>query len=133
MKSIQISLFRVLTGILQSQNCDGSWGRIHSREETAYAVIFIANIASLPNVSHPSGKIDVAIEQGRHFLRKASELSKNPDNLWTGKVSHGVANLSNAYVLAALKTGSPISTPSALIADQGPITFPSGISDPAGT
>ncbi|KAA8645203.1 uncharacterized protein ATNIH1004_009420 [Aspergillus tanneri] len=93
----------VLERILTRQNPDGSWGQIRSREETAYAVIGLANLGSHAAIVSDFSRVELAIARGKQFLLENWQLGDNPDRIWTGKVLHGISYVQDAYVLAALK------------------------------
>ena len=106
-----VVLFQILVRVLQQQNEDGSWGSRGSREETAYAIISLSNVASLPFITPIAGQIETAISRGRKYLKsiKASENIKLTPNdyIWVGKISYGVESVCLTYVLAALNTPVP--------------------------
>lgn len=108
---VMVVLFQILSRVLQQQNKDGSWGSLGSREETAYAVITLANCDSLPFVIPIAGQIETAISQGRKFLKANSDLEDFKltfsDYIWAGKVSYGVETVCHSYILAALNTPVP--------------------------
>jgi hypothetical protein len=104
-------LFQILTRTLQSQKDDGSWGKSGNREETAYALITLANVDSLPFVTPIAGQIESAISKGRKYLKTNGVLEtmklSPKDYVWRGKIAYGVENVSHSYVLAALNTPVP--------------------------
>lgn len=108
---VMVVLFQILSRILQQQNEDGSWGPLGSREETAYAIITLANVDSLPFVTPVAGQIEAAISRGRKYLKTLNaldEIKLTPkDYIWSGKISYGVENVCHSYVLAALNTPVP--------------------------
>ena len=108
---VMVVLFQILSRTLQQQNQDGSWGPLGSREETAYAIITLANVDSLPFVTPVAGQIEAAISRGRKYLKSINaleEIKLTPkDYIWTGKISYGVENVCHSYVLAALNTPVP--------------------------
>src|SRR5271169_2933334 len=108
---VMVVLFQILTRTLQQQNEDGSWGKFGSREETAYAIITLSNVDSLPFVTPVAGQIESAISRGRKYLKSVNaldEIQLSPrDYIWTGKISYGVENVCHSYVLAALNTAVP--------------------------
>jgi hypothetical protein len=107
---VMIALFQILVRILQQQNRNGSWGPMNSREETSYAIIALANLASLPFLTPIAGQIDLSISRGRHYLVSIDALDiplARSDHIWAGKVAYGVESVCHSYVLAALSTHVP--------------------------
>jgi hypothetical protein len=108
---VMVVLFQILTRTLQQQNEDGSWGTNGSREETAYAILTLANVDSLPFVTPIASQIELAISTGRKYLKSTKALENiklTPnDYIWAGKVSYGVENVCHSYVLGALNTPVP--------------------------
>jgi hypothetical protein len=107
---VMVVLFQILMRILQQQNRNGSWGPMNSREETAYAIIALANLASLPFLAPIAGQIDLSISRGRNYLVSVDALDTPlalSDHIWAGKVSYGVESVCHSYVLAALSTHVP--------------------------
>lgn len=98
-------LLQALVRTLQQQNADGSWGVIHSAEETAYAIIALSNICSATIFSKDAVRVSLAVQRGKRFLSKSTP-TENPDRVWTGKVFHGISYVREAYILAALKVES---------------------------
>jgi hypothetical protein len=96
-------LEKAMERILQQQNKDGSWGTIHSREETAYAIVALANLGSHAAICDDFGRVELAIARGKQFLLENWQPGDKPDRIWTGKILHGVSYVKDAYVLAALK------------------------------
>ncbi|KIK57345.1 hypothetical protein GYMLUDRAFT_172842 [Collybiopsis luxurians FD-317 M1] len=106
---IPIALFQILIRILQSQRSDGSWG---SCEETAYALLALTELASLPFISIMHDTIQKVVHPGREFLQLS--LTENQDSgdricLWIDKVNYRIPPVSYSYILAALRaTACPI-------------------------
>ena len=100
---IFVTLFQAAVRTLQNQNPDGSWGKMHSREETAYATLTLAELACLPPLILLSSQVEDALRRGRVFLANAMRSTEPPDYLWIEKVTYGLGTLSRAYVLAACK------------------------------
>ncbi|KAF7375158.1 Ent-kaurene synthase [Mycena sanguinolenta] len=104
-----ITLFQILIRILQGQRADGSWG---SCEETAFALLALSNLASLPFISVMHDTIQMAVLSGRDFLQLNLTGKQGTDEeicLWTGKVNHRNPLISYSYGLAALRaTAAPI-------------------------
>ncbi|KAL3472131.1 hypothetical protein BJX99DRAFT_266206 [Aspergillus californicus] len=87
---------------LKTQNEDGSWGKRHSSEESAYAVLILANLLKLDGTAKEERTIRFGIESGKRYLAKW----KGPDPsdlVWTGKVWLADLFIQEAYVLAALR------------------------------
>ena len=97
---IFVALFQAAVRMLKIQNADGSWGKIHSREETAYASLALAELACLPPLLPLNSEVKEAIRRGREFLAKESSTANSPDYLWIEKVTYGLSTVSRAYVLA---------------------------------
>lgn len=97
---------QLLRHILQNQNTNGSWGELNSIEETAYAVVALANLGSHAVCGIENDQpIDVQVGRGKQFLLENwTPGSENPDRIWTGKVLHGISYVGEAYVLAALES-----------------------------
>ena len=106
-----VVLFQILTRTLQQQSEDGSWGVSGSREETAYAIITLANVDSLPFVTPIASQIESAISRGRKYLKSIKALEDikltPSDYIWAGKVSYGVENVCHSYVVGALNAPVP--------------------------
>ncbi|KAJ6089136.1 hypothetical protein N7499_003983 [Penicillium canescens] len=87
---------------LKTQNKDGSWGKRHSSEESAYAVLILANLVKLGGKTKDQRNICLSIESGKRYL----EQWKGPDPsdlVWTGKVWLADLFIQEAYVLSALR------------------------------
>lgn len=105
---IMLAAFRSMMRILLTQNTDGSWGSKGPREETAYAILALVELSSLPMAFLLHQPIHSAILNGRNYL-KAHEDTSRSEYLWIEKVLYGSGNLSQAYIIAALRT--PRSSP----------------------
>lgn len=99
-EEVMPTLVQCLVRTLLSQSIDGSWGCKGPREETAYAILTLASLLTLPSNLFFRPDIVSAIDHGRSFLNK-SKIS-HPENLWIEKVSYGSTYLAEAYVVAAL-------------------------------
>lgn len=99
-EKVMPTLFQCLIRTLLSQRVDGSWGCRGPREETAYAILTLANLHILPSALFFRQEIVSAIDRGRSFLRR-SEIFP-PENVWIEKVSYGSKYLAEAYIVAAL-------------------------------
>ncbi|KAJ7096213.1 hypothetical protein C8R44DRAFT_813352 [Mycena epipterygia] len=96
-----VALFQILVRILQGQGSDGSWG---SCEETAYALLALTKLATLPFVSVMHDTIQQALLSGRDFLLLTSGDGDTGDRacLWIDKINYRIPPVSYSYVLAAL-------------------------------
>ncbi|KAJ7671648.1 Ent-kaurene synthase [Mycena polygramma] len=104
-----IALFQILTRILQGQGTDGSWG---SCEETAYALLALSHLSSLPFVSIMRDTLQTAVSFGRDSLQLSLTGKQDTGDeicLWIDKVNYRIPPVSYSYVLAALRaTAAPI-------------------------
>ena len=103
---VSLVLFQALLQLLQKQNANGSWGSKPSREITAYAIIALVNLASLPFLEELSAQIQTAVERGRSYIENSTE-AHSIEYVWVAKVTYSPVNISKAYILAALKTSYP--------------------------
>ena len=96
-----VTLFQILIRLLQVQDDNGSWG---SCEETAYALLALVSLSSLPFTSTMISTIQVALNSGRRFLSENMIGQETSDKacLWIDKVSYRIPPLSYSYVLASL-------------------------------
>lgn len=104
-----IVLLQLLVRLLRTQSEDGLWEG--KREATAYSVLALSAIACLSIVSSTTALIEQiyqAIRLARAALsRDLATLSTQPaEHLWIEKVTYGSQNLSQAYILAALKSAA---------------------------
>jgi hypothetical protein len=107
-----IALFQIVVRLLQAQTIEGSWG---SCEETAYALLALTKLASLPFVSIMHDTIQKALDLGRDFLlanESDTQDTKDQICLWIEKINYRVPHVSYSYVLAALHaTRVPVAQP----------------------
>jgi len=97
---VPVVLFQILIRVLQAQHDDGSWG---SCEETAYALLALVSLSSLPFISIMVPTIQLALDSGRRFLSENVMEQEMSDKacLWIDKVNYRIPPLSYSYVLAA--------------------------------
>ncbi|KAG9229804.1 hypothetical protein BJ875DRAFT_521962 [Amylocarpus encephaloides] len=105
-EDIALVLLEVLVQTLQKQNANGSWGHIPSKEITAYAIIALGNLASMPFASKMSLVIRDAIEKGRSFINLTG-IAPEIEYVWIAKTNYSPIKISRAYILAALETKYP--------------------------
>ena len=96
------ALIQCLVRTLQSQKLDGSWGCEGPKEETAYAILTLVNLRTLPLAQFFRTDIISAIDRGRSFL-KTTDPHK-PEYIWIEKVSFASVKLAEAYITAAMYT-----------------------------
>lgn len=117
-----IVLLQLLVRLLSTQSASGLWEE--KQEPTAYSVLALCSIASLPVVRSAPGlveKINQALGAACLSLSRGIEtLPQRPaERLWIEKVTYGSQNLSQAYTLAALKAIDRISSTAAETALHG--------------
>ncbi|KAJ7310885.1 hypothetical protein DFH08DRAFT_619711, partial [Mycena albidolilacea] len=104
---------KIVALILESQKpTDGSWGLLESNcEETAYAVILLAHLASLDSLQSSRERIRKATELGRQYLISADVPDDAPlggkDCIWITKTAYAVRNIRRAYIIGALHIPVP--------------------------
>ena len=116
-RRLPIVLTQITNRTLFDQSHAGSWGESRSIETTAYGILTLAAVSSLPWVSFVRGQIDHAIRTGQQFLLQAQERGIRPEYLWIEKVTYGSENLCESYRLAALKPSQRSRTWSSQISD----------------
>ncbi|CAF1415613.1 unnamed protein product [Adineta steineri] len=108
---VHIILLQLMVRLLQSQsNVTGCWGMNGSREETSYAIIALANLASLPFAELLRTQIDVAVARGQAYLSSTTSSNlletEQKERLWISKTVYGVGSVHQSYILAALQTSA---------------------------
>ncbi|RAL05864.1 uncharacterized protein BO80DRAFT_460918 [Aspergillus ibericus CBS 121593] len=100
LSKVAVTLFQTCLRPLPDQEANGSWNK--SVDETAYAILLLAEARRLcffDNLRHP---LQAAIERGLEFL--ASSGSNPGSCIWSDKVSYGSLSITEAYILAARKS-----------------------------
>ena len=98
---IPLVSFQILLQTMQRQQLDGSWESKH--EATAYAVLALTCLSSLPWIQAMAADVASAIERGKEYLHQTRQLWTRGDYLWVEKVTYSSTNLSQAYCIAAIK------------------------------
>lgn len=98
--SIPAMVFQVLIQTINFQKMDGSWES--SLEATAYAVLTLKRLASLPWAGDVRRAAARAILHGTAFLMMHEEEWDAAEFLWVEKVSYGSEVLSRTYCIAAI-------------------------------
>jgi ABC-type phosphate transport system permease subunit len=93
-------LLQCLRKTLHGQRADGAWGAVGLIEETAYAVLTLVSLLSLPMPATLSRKALAAMDAERRFLRARGD--SHCEFLWIVKITYGSKHLLDAYVLSAL-------------------------------
>ena len=99
---LPLVLFQALSRTLQRQRASGFWGRTDSPEETAYSLLAIAALSSLPFIGPLDEDIQNAIHKGRAALESLSGAVSTAEYLWIEKVTYSSPILCETYILAAL-------------------------------
>ena len=116
LSKIAIALFTMMSRILHAQKADGSWG---CPEETAYALITLANVVSLPLCAPIVDHVCSVIDAAKTFLLPS--LHGRPqatpaDRLWIDKVTYSVESFRDAYLISALNVSIPRYDPASITA-----------------
>lgn len=96
---IMIMLFQTLVRVLQAQNPDGSWDQ-GQLEPSAYAILTLVKLYSLPICISLRPNIDLAIRNGRNFIFR-SGCNGRYDYIWIEKVTYYLPTVHYAFILAA--------------------------------
>jgi hypothetical protein len=99
---LPLVLFQALSRTLQRQRASGFWGRTDSPEETAYSLLAIAALSSLPFIRPLDEDIQNAIHKGRAALESLTGAVSTAEYLWIEKVTYSSPILCETYILAAL-------------------------------
>ncbi|KAF2248178.1 hypothetical protein BU26DRAFT_428436 [Trematosphaeria pertusa] len=112
------TLLDILGRTMRSQEADGSWES--KREVTAYAVLTLAPLLSLPWIDFLKPEGIACMYQGKAYLENNRHRWRDAERIWIEKTVYGSPNLSQAYCLAASKVVVPTSFMSAKISDIFP-------------
>ncbi|KAI0412420.1 ent-kaurene synthase [Xylaria grammica] len=108
LEQMPIVLLQVMMRTLQGQQKDGSWifGSA-SRETTAYAVLTLKVLGSLPWFTRFEPQTKSAIHNGLAYLVLNRALWDEPEYIWVAKVTYALPPVSRAYIIAALSANAP--------------------------
>lgn len=99
-------LAQLLSRTLLDQNSDGSWGPTvngpNSCEVTAYGILTVKALSSLPFLGAMESEMSKAIEAGRRYLLLNHDRWTDLSYVWIEKVTYGSAVLAQTYCLAAM-------------------------------
>ena len=104
---ILVVLVQISNRTLLSQRLSGAWGPNDSHEVTAYAILTLTSVSSLPFIRVQQTEIASSIQAGRQFLGENRHLWPEPQYIWIEKVTYGSTILSEAYCLAAMNPWMP--------------------------
>lgn len=99
---LPITLIQILNRTLMSQSIAGFGASNQLLEATAYAVLTLKTLASLPWLTRLSKEVFCRIDQGRQLLWRCGSNWSTTQYLWVEKVTYGSPILSEAYYLAAM-------------------------------
>ncbi|KAK7037233.1 hypothetical protein VNI00_011224 [Paramarasmius palmivorus] len=119
--TIPKTLFQFLADILQSQHKDGSWGSNPNIEETAYCVLALAHLTSLPYDITIRRKVAEVIGVAREYLKANaddSKLIKPRSQIWTSKVTYGLENICQGYALSALRVPVQVESSDSMLSSE---------------
>lgn len=97
---VPVALVQILHRTLKSQLPDGSWGRL-SCEPTAYAILTLLSISSLPWFEAFQSEIATAIKSGQEYLISREKHWIGPSYIWIEKVTYTIPVICQAYCIAA--------------------------------
>lgn len=97
---IPLLTLQILVRTLSAQSAHGSWE--NSPEITAYALLTVKRLASLPWIRPLRTKIDESIGLGTILLQSKHNEWNTPSLIWIEKVTYGSNVLSETYCIAAL-------------------------------
>ena len=100
---IPVILIQILNRTLLAQTASGAWGFEERPETTAYGILTLVAIYSLPWLMPLRDIATFAARSGREFLDRSQASWTKPSYHWVEKVTYGSARLSEAYCLAATK------------------------------
>lgn len=100
---IPVVLIQILNRTMLAQNTSGAWSLEEWPETTAYGVLTLMTVCSLPWYA-PLKAIAISVARsGQGFLDRSKAGWSKPAYVWVEKVTFGSAMLSEAYCLAAMK------------------------------
>ncbi|KAK4163962.1 hypothetical protein QBC43DRAFT_318479 [Cladorrhinum sp. PSN259] len=93
----------ILVQTLQQQRSDGSWRwNTASRETSAYAILTIKSLASLPWVQHLDAQVQTAVTRASAYLILNYDKWDSNEHLWVAKTTYALPPVAKAYIIAAL-------------------------------
>ncbi|KAF2864749.1 hypothetical protein BDV95DRAFT_508760 [Massariosphaeria phaeospora] len=117
-QGIPRTLLDILARTMRMQHADGSWES--KREVTAYAILTLAPLLSLPWVDFLKPEGIACMYRGKAYLENNRPKWREAERLWVEKTVYSSSNLSQAYCLAASKIVVPTSFMSQKVTDLLP-------------
>lgn len=99
---IPVVLIQILNQTLFTQTSEGGWGSESSCETTAYGILTLKAVSSLPLHGLLNESIRSGIRLGQHLLIRCENGWAKPAYVWIEKVTYGSATLSEVYCIAAM-------------------------------
>lgn len=118
-QDIPRTLLDILSRTMRLQGADGSWES--KREVTAYAILTLAPLLSLPWVDFLKPEGIACMYRGKAYLENNRHLWGDAERLWIEKTVYSSSHLSQAYCLAASKVVVPTSFVSQKIVELFPV------------
>ncbi|KAF2651583.1 hypothetical protein K491DRAFT_606568 [Lophiostoma macrostomum CBS 122681] len=116
------TLLEILARTMALQQADGSWES--KREVTAYAILTLAPLLSLPWVDFLKPEGIACMYRGKAYLEDNRNHWRDAERLWIEKTVYSSSNLCQAYCLAASK----VVVPTAFMPQQVVDLFPAQLS-----
>ncbi|KAF2734802.1 hypothetical protein EJ04DRAFT_534654 [Polyplosphaeria fusca] len=113
------TLLDILSQTMGLQQADGSWES--KREVTAYAILTLAPLLSLPWVDFLKPEGIACMYRGKAYLEDGRSSWREAEVLWIEKTAYSSKNLAHAYCLAASKIVVPMSSTSHRITELFPV------------
>ncbi|MCJ1349833.1 hypothetical protein MMC31_008074 [Peltigera leucophlebia] len=104
---IPVILIQILNRTLLTQSSEGGRSTHESPEISAYAILTLVAVSTLPWFDLLGTEIQSALEAERQFLSLSQHEWTKPSYIWIEKVTYGSSNLSEAYCLAAMNARKP--------------------------
>ncbi|KAK0701337.1 hypothetical protein B0T21DRAFT_455875 [Apiosordaria backusii] len=102
-EQVPIVMSHTLVQTLQLQCSDGSWRPMTaSRETTAYAILTIRCLASLPWISRFDTQIQTAVRRGSAYLILNYDKWDLNEYIWVAKATYALPPVARAYIVAAI-------------------------------
>jgi hypothetical protein len=100
---VPVVLLQILVRTLQTQSPDGTWSfKMASREITAYAVLTLKSLSSLPWLTHFQSRVQAAIKRASVYLIVNYGAWAQHEYIWIEKVTYALPPLARAYCIAAV-------------------------------